>query len=194
MEGSETRLTFNRCIENAWHIFVLIGWIEKRLVDLIILKKHPTARRHFSKTNKSPTLGKERQKYWRDVMFKATINEFFKAYPEYDLPLNWRPLLENLNLHRDVIAHGHFSLNRDYAMFAPQSNKRKGDLARMLSDQKHKPIKKRRMRLWQWRLPAGKFFYDSDSYEDILKAILEFDTKLFPHICANIGIDYEKIK
>ena len=108
-------------IERAGHILILINWLQGRLVDFIIFKKHPRALSHFIKNNSSPTLGRERKNYWQKN-FKAIRNEFKKVFPTIDN--SWHTVLEHNNNIRDMIAHGHVSLYREYILYYPDSNRR----------------------------------------------------------------------
>lgn len=169
------------CLERAWHIVILINWIQWRLVDLIIFKKHPRALNHFVKNNSSPTVGKERRRYWKKN-FADIIKEFSDLFP--NLPLNWLPLLKDLNIKRDMIAHWNISLYRDYIFYQPDDNHAKKKL-RLIRNTIDGKITK---------MTCFKLSFDDNNYEDILSSILQFDEKLFPHLAREMGFDYERIR
>lgn len=171
------------CLERAGHIQILINWIQGRLVDFIIFKKHPKALDHFRRGNTSPTLGKNRKIYWQKT-FPAIRKEFKKLFP--NLPTNWHPLLEDLNNKRDMIAHGHLSLYREYILYQP-------DLERHDIKSKLKSIRKSLI----GKKTKGNFFrlrFDDKNYQKMLDGILEFDEKLFPALAREMAFNYEYIR
>jgi len=171
------------CIERAGHILILINWIQGRLVDFIIFKKHPRALSHFIKNNSSPKLGRERRKYWQKS-FAAIRGEFASLFP--NLPSNWLPLLDDLNNKRDMIAHGHISLYRDYVLYQP-------DMGRKDIHKKLKGIR-RAIDGRVTKMTCFRLRFDDKNYQAMIKGILEFDEKLFPALSKDIGINYEKIR
>ena len=176
-------MTRTNCLERAWHILILINWIQWRLVDFIIFKKHPRALKYFIQNNKSPTLGKERRIYWQKS-FAAVRKEFATLFP--NLPSNWLPLLNDLNNKRDIIAHGHISLYREYILYQPDMNRRdiknKLKWIRRAVEQKITPM------------TCFKLRFDDKNYTDMLNGVLEFDEKLFPYLSDKMGFNYEKIR
>lgn len=170
-------------LERAWHIFMLIMRIQWRLVDFIILKKHPVALKYFTRYNKSPTLGKERRRYWQKT-FWSILKEFIALYPS--LPSNWKLLLEDLNNKRDHIAHWYISLGREYILYQP-------DLWRRDISIKLKWIRGS----VDWKITKMSVFrlrFDDENYENMVKAVLKFDEKLFPSLAIQLGIDYKTIR
>lgn len=171
------------CLERAGHVLILISWIQGRLVDFIILKKHPKALAHFIKINSSPTLGRERRQYWQKS-FGAIRKEFAQLFP--NLPSNWLPLLDDLNNKRDMIAHGHLSLYREYILYQP-------DMARHDIKSKLKGIR-RAVDGKISKMTCFRLRFDYKNYQDMINGVLEFDEKLFPTLAKEMKFDYEKIR
>jgi hypothetical protein len=171
------------CLERAGHILIMINWIQGRLVDFIIFKNHPGALKYFIKHNSSPTLGRERRKYWQKS-FSVIRKEFAQLFP--NLPSNWLPLLDDLNHKRDMIAHGHLSLYTEYILYQPDMNRRdiKGKL---------KSIR----RAIDGKISKKTFFklkFDDQNYKAMVDGVLEFDEKLFPALSKEMGFNYERIR
>ncbi len=171
------------CLERAGHILILINWLQGRLVDLLILKKHSRALAHFIKHNNSPTLGRQRRKYWQKS-FGQIRKEFAALFP--DLPPNWLPRLDDLNNKRDMIAHGNLSLYRDYVLYQPDLSR--GDIAHKLKGIR-RSVKGKISKMTCFRLR-----FDDQNYQDILEGVLEFDQKLFPYLAKVMGFSYERIR
>lgn len=171
------------CLERAGHVLILINWIQGRLVDFIIFKKHPRALAHFIKNNSSPTLGKERRKYWQKS-FAAIKKEFVQLFPS--LPSNWLPLLDDLNNKRDMIAHGHLSLYREYILYQPDMSR--GDIKNKLKGIR-RAVDGKISKMTCFRLR-----FDDENYDNMTKGIIEFDEKLFPTLAKEMNFNYEKIR
>lgn len=171
------------CLERAGHILILINWIQGRLVDLVILKKHPVALRHFIKHNSSPTLGRERRQYWQKS-FSVIRKEFATFFP--NLPSNWLPLLDDLNNKRDMIAHRHLSLYQEYILYQPDLSRRdiKGKLKGIRRAVDGKTTK----------MTCFRLRFDDENYKDMIKGVLEFDEKLFPALSKEMQLNYERIR
>jgi len=171
------------CLERAGHVLILIIWLEKRLIDLMIFKKHPRILSHFRKHGKSVGLGKLREFFWQKNL-SYVIREFLKEFST--LPSNWEPLLEDLNSKRDAISHGHISLYRDYILYQPDLDRR--DIRKKLATIRRaidgKKTKTRRF----------KIRFDDANYQSMINAIEEFDTKLFPQLSSQMNLNYESIR
>jgi len=171
------------CLERAGHIFILINWIQGRLIDFIIFKKHPRALRHFMKHGQSLKLGIERRKYLQKS-FGVIRREFAVLFPV--LPSNWLHLLDDLNNKRDMIAHGYISLGREYILYQPDM--RRGDIKTKLKGIRRAVDGK------ITKMTLFKLSFGDKNYQSTVKAILEFDEKLFPSLAKQIGLDYKKIR
>jgi len=170
-------------LERAGYILILINWIQGRLVDFIIFKKHPRALSYFRNKNRSPTLGKERRRYWQKNFAKIR-EEFAEQFP--NLPSNWHHLLNDLNNKRDMIAHGHLSLYREYILYQPALNRH--DIQDKLKGIRQ-TVNGRISKMTCFRLR-----FDDKNYKEMLGGILEFDQKLFPALAKKMKIDYERIR
>ena len=113
------------CIDRAGQILIFCIWIEKRLIDLIVLKKHP---RLIGKVNASSTsiklpstFVKERTKLWQKD-FSYIKDEFIKLF---NPPKDWRDNLEGIYDWRNLIGHSHVSLYRDYVLYRPSGKRKK---------------------------------------------------------------------
>ncbi len=113
------------CIDRAGQILILCIWIEKRLVDLIVLKTHPrliVKVNNSSATVKLPyTFVKERTKLW-EKDFAVIKDKFIELFNPRK---SWKDNLEGIYDWRNIIGHSHISLYRDYILYRPSENERR---------------------------------------------------------------------
>jgi len=177
------------CLERAGQIFITCIWIEKRLVDLIVLKKHP---RLIQKVNGDSgllprTFVDERMRWWQKD-FKDVKEEFISLFqPNKD----WRGHLEAFYEYRNILGHGHVSLYRDFVLYRP-GPAGKG-LRRKIYGQKRvlEPTRvpgKRRNHVALLRLS------DDVVFKRLSDSLTEFDEKYLAYEAKKLGLNYEKIR
>ncbi len=176
------------CIDRAGQILIFCIWAEKRLVDLLILKKHPRLIKLLNTKETIPyTMVKSRFVYWKksagDVL-KEFINEF---QPKQD----WKENLEGIFIWRDMIAHGYISLYKPYLLYRPdtkRTGKKPYELRKKLGIIKNISEK-----------PAMKFtpllrLSDDEIFNKMIKVVEEIDQVYFKYEADKLGINYEKIR
>lgn len=98
-------------------------WIEKIMVALIILKKHPRIVRKFNQpiSYKIPmVMVKERCVYWKKD-FSHIIEEFIKIFnPVIDI----RNKLKQIYIKRNILSHSNIKLGQKYFLYRPKNRKK----------------------------------------------------------------------
>lgn len=175
------------CIDRAGQILIFCIWIEKRLIDLIVLKRHP---RLIKKVNDSSaqiklpsTFVKERTMLWQED-FRVVKDEFIKLF---DPPKDWKDNLIGIYDWRNLISHSHISLYRDYLLYRPSGNRKK--VTHLIKHHiTNRPLGAAKPFVMLLRLG------DDSKYESVLKVIEEFDQKYLKSVAASMGVNYEKIR
>ena len=174
------------CLERAGHILMLCIWLENRLIDLLILKRHPRIIKKLnassSKTKLPWTLIQKRLKYWKKDFFDIK-EEFIDTFtPKED----WKANLEGIYHWRNMLSHCYISLHREYLLFRPKTRKKMYTMIKDLS------IKKRESRsnpiILKLHLTRNSL------YQAMLKVFEEFDSVYLKWEAERLGIDYEKIR
>lgn len=181
----------SNCLERAGHVLILTIWVEKRLIDFIVLKKHP---RLIKKVNNSSskvplphTFVKERTKLWEDN-FPKILKDFLQVYEVSD---SFKNNLEAVSNWRDIIGHCYVSLYREYILYRPSSKRR---------DHKKRLGKFKKLYSLDKKVDAARPFQitmrlsDDKKYNRVLNVLNELDDVLFSNLAKNIGLDYEKIR
>lgn len=175
------------CIDRAGQILIFCIWIEKRLVDLIVLKNRP---RLIAKVNNSSstvklpyTFVQERTKLWeRD--FAVIKDKFIEVF---NPPKSWKDNLEGIYDWRNLIGHSHISLYRDYILYRPSGKRRKKNrlIKNHITDRKKNASRPLQLTI--------KFSND-EKYFSMLRVIEEFDQVYLKSVADNLGLNYEKIR
>jgi hypothetical protein len=95
-------------------------WIEKLMVDLIILKKHPKIINKFNQPlpYKIPrTMVLERAKYWKHDFWKIK-EEFIKLF---NPPKEWIKKLDHINVLRNILSHSNVKLGQKLFFYRPKN-------------------------------------------------------------------------
>lgn len=177
----------SNCIDRAWQILIFCIRIEKRLIDLLILKKHP---RLIQKVNQSSAVKRlpytfvvERTKLWKED-FSIIKSIFIQEFKPHISRLN---NLEWIYDWRNMISHAHISLYRDYILYRPSWKRKK--VNRLIKNHiVHRPDNAAKPFLMLLRLG------DDKKYEEVLSLIHEFDQIYLKSIAENMGLNYEKIR
>jgi hypothetical protein len=177
----------SNCIDRAGQMLITCIWLEKRLIDLIILKDRPIlikkVNRSSSKIQLPTTFCKERAKLWKEdfsIIKKIFIEKFNPS----------RLWLENLNGiydRRNMISHSYISLHRDYLLYRPSG--RKSKIYRLIKEHEMKEIIN----------PAKPTIFamhlsDDKKFNQAIKVLEEFDQVYLKSIAENMGLNYEKIR
>ncbi|QQR84042.1 hypothetical protein IPJ72_02500 [Candidatus Peregrinibacteria bacterium] len=175
------------CIDRAGQILIFCIWIEKRLVDLIVLKKHPRlikkVNESSAKINLPRTFVVERAKLWQKDF--SVIKDMFINL--FDPPNDWRNNLEGIYDWRNIIGHSHISLYRGYLLYRPSGKRRK--INRLTKNHiVSRPPDAAKPFLMTLKLS------DDKKYESVLAVLEEFDQKYLKFVANSLGINYEKIR
>lgn len=175
------------CIDRAGEILIYTIWIEKRLVDLLILKKHPTLIKKINNSSVIPrTMVDERWKYW-EKSFWIILNDYIK---EFNPKNDWMENLKGVAYWRDIIGHGYISLYKSYLLYRPDT-KKKGKRVKDLRDAL-KPPKTVGESSRKFTLKID--FSNDLKYEAMKQVIIEIDEVYLKYEAEKIGINYEKIR
>lgn len=179
--------TRTNCIDRAGQILIFCIWIEKRLVDLIVLKDHPRLIKRVnesSATVKLPrTFVQERTKLW-EKDFAVVKDKFIELFNPRK---SWRDNLEGIYDWRNIIGHSHISLYREYILYRPSGKrKKKNRLVRHhITERKENAAKPLQMTIR---------FSNDEKYSSMIRVIEEFDQVYLRSIANSLGLNYEKIR
>ena len=115
----------NLNLQRAGEVLIRCLWLEKRLVDLILLRQNPSLKDDFNSGAISEPHSKLRLD-WHRHTFSYVIAKFLNEFPE--IAEKDRQHVENiyfLNELRDLISHGDMSYYRDNILFVPKDVKRR---------------------------------------------------------------------
>lgn len=156
------------CIERAGQILIFCIWIEKRLVDLIVLKNHPRLIQKINQsslTNKLPrTFAVERAKLWKKDF--SVIKDMYIQI--FEPSVTWENNLEGICDWRNIIGHSHVSIYRSYLSYSPNGKRKKINRLRKNHALVKKPNQFKPLLL---TLKLG----DDEKYRKVLAVIEEFD-------------------
>lgn len=114
----------NTTFQRAGEVLIKCIWIEKRLIDLILLKHYPNLKDEFNEGSISPMHGELRLE-WHKNTFSYVIDKFLPEFPE--IKEKDERHIENilfLNEIRDLISHCDISYNRENLLFVAKNVKR----------------------------------------------------------------------
>jgi hypothetical protein len=172
----------------AGEILIKIIWLEKRLVDLIILRENPELKDDFNAGNISSSHALIRLD-WHRQSAPWIIEKFLKTFPEIESIDKDKDIKHTDNLLfiielRDMLAHGDISYYRDNILYVPRNQKRRENF-----DLITKPIKTedddgtRVINL-----------ADDDNHRKILAVLNGIEEKIVEKISKSFGVNPEHIK
>jgi hypothetical protein len=114
----------NMNLQRIGEVLVRSLWLEKRLIDLLLLKENPTLVDDFNAGVISASHGEARLT-WHKNTFVFVISEFEKAFPAVSKadPRHFENL-RFLNELRDLLAHGDISFHRNNVLYVSKDSKR----------------------------------------------------------------------
>lgn len=118
MERAEENLV------NAGILFMYSVWLQSQMVDLIIFRKHPELVEEFVASPKvvPGPVQDQRTLLWGED-FAGIKTKFLQVFESY-LTADEKEQIERAYNLRNMIAHAHVSLGRDYMLYRPSSEKR----------------------------------------------------------------------
>ncbi|MGZ8252622.1 MAG: hypothetical protein ACXW1P_08945, partial [Methylophilaceae bacterium] len=110
---------------NAGIIFMFSVWLQGQMSDLVIFKKNPQLISDFvANPNRVPNAFHEiRVKYWEKQF--ASVKEEFKSEFKDDLTVEEKQDIEEIFHIRNMIAHAHVSMGRNYMLLRPHGGPQK---------------------------------------------------------------------
>jgi len=112
-------------ILNAGNVFMFTAWIQGQMADLVILKRNPHLIEGFVSSPKTipNEYHKIRVKYW-EKQFGEVKKEFTELYSEIltDSDLDY---IDKVYYIRNMLAHVHVSIARDYMLYRPSGSDKK---------------------------------------------------------------------
>lgn len=118
MERAEENLV------NAGILFMYSVWLQSQMVDLIIFRKHPELVEEFVASPKvvPGPVQDQRTLLWGED-FAGIKTKFLQVFESY-LTADEKEQIERAYNLRNMIAHAHVSLGRDYILYRPRSKMR----------------------------------------------------------------------
>jgi len=107
-------------------------WIEKLMVDLIILKKHPKIIKRLNQPlpYKIPrTMVTERINYWK-IDFWEIKKEFISLF---QTPKEWIVKLDHINLLRNILSHSNVKLGQKIFFYRPKNRKKLSEAGKIFN-------------------------------------------------------------
>jgi len=172
---------------NAGIIFMFTAWIQSQMSDLIIFKNNPNLISDFIKNpSRVPNnFHSIRVTYW-EKQFAAIKNEFKEVFSKI-LTDNEKKDIEEVYHLRNMIAHSHVSIGRNYMLYRPNGGEKReqkltDDLNLQSVDNQSEPMI---LKIELWR--EDKFKYMSDIMERIDQITLK-------KVADNMGVPHGRIR
>ncbi len=163
------------------------AWIQGQMSDLIIFKKNPQLIPNF--INNLKTVPKEfheiRICYW-EKQFGSVKTEFKEAFSDL-LTNEEKNDVEEIYYLRNMIAHAHVSVGREYMLYRPSGGLKREQ--QLIDDLRLQPIEDQfdpvilKIELWR----NERFAYTSNLIE-------RFDQKTLKRISDSLGIPHGRIR
>jgi hypothetical protein len=168
--------------QRAGEILIQLVWLEKRLIDGILLRNHPDLKDDFNTGQISPKHGDLRIE-WHKKMTADVVETFIATFPDITDP-NFAGNLRFLGEIRNAIAHGDISYYRDKILFVPMNDKRLKTFDRITQPVPEGPYDDgtRCLNLAEERVYKG------------IKSLLDNMEKTIEWVAESFGVDNEKIK
>jgi len=162
-------------------------WLQGQMSDLVILKKNPHLIADFVANPKivPHAFSEIRVKYWAKQFF--TVKEEFKREFTNQLTSDEIQSIEKIYILRNMIAHAHVSIGRNYMLYRPQGGHQKeATLIKVLKprkvDDKADP-------------PTFKLeFWKSDIFQSISNLIVHFDQVCLERLSKSLGVPHGRIR
>ena len=174
-------------MRNAGIVFMFTAWIQGQMSDLVIFKKHPEFIQPFIETpNQIPAaFAKIRFRYW-EKQFAPIKKEFIGVFSNC-LTVAENRDIEEIYHWRNMIAHAHVSLGRDYMLYRPTgANERE---AKLISDMGIRDIENRSDPILV-KIELAK----NEQFERADALIKRLDQITLSKVAASIGVPHGRIR
>lgn len=172
---------------NAGIVFMFTAWLQSQMSDLIIFKKNPTLIDDFvANPERVPNdFHKIRVTYW-EKLFGVVKNEFQEVFSD-QLTDDEKQSVEEIYHLRNMIAHAHVSVGRDYILYRPSGGAAREQ--KLISDLKLQPIYNQAdpmvLNIELWR---------NDEFTMASRLIESFDQVTIKKIADNLGVPHGRIR
>lgn len=166
-------------------VLIHCQWIEKIMVDLIILKRHPRIIKRFNQPLPyivPRVMVLARLNFWKKDFWEIK-DEFFKLFnPDDDV----RKKIELINVIRNVLSHSNIKLAQKYFLYRPKNRKKLSE-AEKVFDLSKKPDQSKPVVL--------KIDYSQEeNYFRDFGIIQSLDQEYFSSEANKLGIIYNHIR
>ena len=172
---------------NAGIVFMFTAWIQGQMSDLIIFKKNSNLIPDFI-ANPKRVPGEFHQirvSYW-EKQFGPVKNEFKEVF-SYLLTDNEKKDVEEIYHLRNMIAHAHVSVGRDYMLYRPYGGPKREQ--RLINDLDLQPIDDQSnpmvLKIELWR---------KDRFANASTLIERFEQATLKKIADNLGVPHGRIR
>ena len=172
---------------NAGIVFMFIAWLQSQMADLIIFKKNPDLIPDFvANPQRVPKAFHQiRVTYW-EKQFGPVKSEFKHVFSE-KLTDNEKNDVEGIYHLRNMIAHAHVSVGRDYMLYRPSGGPRREQ--KLIDDLNLQPIDDQSdpmvLKIALWR---------KDRFAHASKLIERFDQVTLKKISNSLGVPHGRIR
>lgn len=172
---------------NAGIVFMFTAWLQCQMSDLIILKKNPTLIPAFvANPEKVPNdFHKIRVTYW-EKYFGTVKNEFQEVFSDL-LTDSEKQSVEGIYHLRNMIAHAHVSVGRDFMLYRPSGGAKREQ--KLIADLNIQPIDDQAdplvLKIEMWR---------NDEFTNASSLIEHFDQVTLKKIADNLGVPHGRIR
>jgi hypothetical protein len=171
----------------AGELLMYTIWLQCQMSDLIIFKDNPSLIQDFvANPKKVPSaVSEKRIAYW-EKQFHQVKKEFIEKFRDLLTDTDIKDL-EGIFHTRNMIAHAHISMGRDYMLYRPSGGPRKeqalvGALDLKPVDDQADPMI---LKLEFWR---------DDVYLNLFNRIKRIDEVCFERLSGSIGIPHSRIR
>jgi len=172
---------------NAGIIFMFTAWLQGQMSDLIIFKNNPNLISDFveNPARVPPEFHSIRVSYW-EKQFGPVKNEFKESFSDV-LADDEKKDVEELYHLRNMIAHAHVSVGRDYMLYRPFGGERREQ--KLIDDLQLQPIDDQSdpmvLKIELWR--EDRFKYANDLIERLEQVTLK-------KVADSIGVPHSRIR
>jgi len=172
---------------NAGIVFMFTAWLQGQMSDLIIFKKNPNLIPEFIENPKRvpSEFHKLRVTYW-EKQFGPVKNKFKEVFSDQLSDTENRDIEEIYHL-RNMIAHAHVSVGRDYMLYRPYGGSQREQ--KLISDLDLQPIDDQSdpmvLKIELWR---------KDKFANASNLIERFDQVTLKKIADNLGVPHGRIR
>jgi len=174
-------------IVNAGIVFMFTAWLQGQMSDLVIFKNNPDFIADFvdNPSRVQNSYHRIRVTYW-EKQFGPVRNEFKKAFADI-LTDDEKKDIEELYHLRNMIAHAHVSVGRDYMLYRPSGGERREQ--KLIEDLQLKPIDDQSdpmiLKIELWR---------EDRFKNASDLIERIEQVTFKKVAESIGVPHSRIR